>query len=468
MGAISPKLKRGLPVLQGRFKLVVSPDGLKVYLVPQLPGEELSPDDLRQLKEILKEEGIVYGILDPPQEDGTSWLLARGKPPSPGRDGRVEFFVDLEHGPRKKGKRLDYREMNYLVCVSPGEVIARKIPPTPGKTGRDVFGQRIPAPKGRDTPLKLGQNVVFEEKTGRILAETAGVVRFEDGRLEVLPEFTLEGDVNWDVGNIHFKGRKLTITGQVKRGFKLRIEGDLEIQGSVEDEVEIEVVGDLVIQGLIHGRNLRIKGHKRASLGEVEYARLEIAEDLEVNEYLLQARATVGGNLMVTQGVGAIIGGEYFVRGNVTARVLGSGGQVKTLVRAGYDADKMQKLEEVAEKLVLVRQEKRPLVLSLKKGLELLRAGRLPPHKLRILEGTKERVRTLLEEEKRLVKEREEILSALRELERCRITALNRVFIGVTVGISRHTFTVTKPLGAGTFLLKGKQIFFDQTGSFTS
>ena len=460
MGANLSKLKKGIPVLDGRFKLVVSPDGLKAYLVPQLPGERPTKDDLQILSAILKEEGITYGLLKIPELEGTSWLLARGEPAKPGEDARLKFLVDLRSGPRQNGGRLNYREMNTLVCVSEGEIIAQKIPPTPGVPGRNVFGEEIPAPSGRDIPLKLGKNVLFDRNSGLVLAETAGVVRFEKNRFEVWPDFVIQGDVNWDVGNINFKGRKLTITGHVRRGFKLRVEGDLEIQGSVEDEVEIEVVGNLTIKGLAHGKNLKIKCWRKASLNEVEYARLEISQNLEINEYLLQARASVGGDLLATKGVGALVGGQYLVRGQVVARILGSGGQAKTLVHAGYDASKMAKLEEVEEKLFLLQREKRPLVLSLRKGLELLRAGKLPPHKLLVLEKAKERLQNFLLEERKLKGERERLLSEIENLEEQQVIVLSRVFPGVTIGIGRQTFTVTRTLERGAFFLKGKQILF--------
>jgi len=468
MGANLSRLKKGISILGGRFKLLVSPDGLKAYLVPQLPGDFPASEDLEELKSILKKEGIIYGILDAPEPEGTVWVVARGQPAEAGRDAKLKFFVNLKRGPRQKGELLDYREMNTLVCVSQGQIIAKKYPPTPGKPGQDVFGNEIPAPSGNDFSIKVGSFVSFDENSGLIKAQKAGVIHFEKNKFEIFPEFILKGDVNWDVGNIHFKGQKLIITGGVKRGFKLRIEGDLEIQGSIEDGVEIEVIGQLTVKGLIHGKNLKIRCQSKAFLNEVEYAYVEVNQDLEVSEYLLQAKGIVGGNLIVTKGVGAIIGGEYFVKGTIITRVLGSGGQVKTIVHAGFDPKQMANLEEIEEKLLLIQEGKRPLIIALKKGLELLKSGNLSTRKLLALEKTKEKLINLIDEERILKVKRQKILSYLQKAEKNKVIILNRVLAGVEIRIGRKHFIVTDRGQAGVFLVRGQQIIFEPAQNFTS
>ncbi len=467
MGANLSKLKKGIPVLDGRFKLVVSPDGLKAYLVPQLPGDFPTQEDFQTIKTILKEEGLVYGILDTPELEGTVWVLARGQPAIPGRDAEIKFLIDLKAGPRQRGDRLDFREVNRIVCVAPQQPIAHKIPATPGKPGKDVFGQEIPARRGKDISFHLGENVYWEKDTGLLRSKVAGVVKIKGHKFEVKPSFVLEGDVDWDVGNIRFCGEKLTITGGIKRGFKVWVDGDLEIQGFVEDEVSLEVTGQLTIKGLAHGKNLRIKCHKMAFMKEVEYASLEIKQNLQVSEYLLQARVSVGGNLLVTEKLGAIIGGQYLVRGEIIARLIGSGGKVKTLIHAGYQPDIIKELEETEEKLLLLQEEKRPLFIALSRGLELLKSGHLPSRKIKILENTKEKLRSLLIEERKLKSRQEYLLQQISLLEKQKVTVLSRFFPGVTIHIGRKRFTVSERGGAGIFLVRGQQIIF-QPLNFTS
>ncbi len=54
---------------------------------------------------------------------------------------------------------------------------------------------------------------------------------YEKGKIEIFPEYTLKGDVDFSVGNIYFVGKKLIIQGDIKYGFKVNCKGILELRG---------------------------------------------------------------------------------------------------------------------------------------------------------------------------------------------------------------------------------------------
>jgi len=458
-GSSKEKIKKGLPVLGGRFKLLVSEDGLEAVLRPN-EEDSLSPEDIEELKKVLKECGITYGLLEPPVFEKGTWIVARGFPPQPGKHGDIELLKsvrkDLEEADEDGTK--DYREVNKIVCVRKGEAIAKRHPPQPGKPGRDVFGRALPPPSVKESPLKLGKNVFLEAETQLIKAGASGVLLVSDKKLEIHPTYTLEGDVDWDTGNIYFVGKKLVITGNVCRGFKVCVEGDLEINGIVENEAQIEVTGNLIIEGLVHGDALCVRVKGDARFNEVEYATIEVEGSVVVGEYCLQAKIKSGGDLIVTEGIGAIIGGEYRAKGNILARILGSKAYVPTLVHAAYDARSFEEWERVLARLDLIEKEKLPLLQALNKALVLLRQKKLPCQKIEIVKKVKEALERLKREEDYLLQKKKKLLRELARGEKCKVIAMSHVFPKVTIAIGRFQYLVVEKKEKVSFALVGNQI----------
>uniref|UniRef100_UPI0025F0F45B DUF342 domain-containing protein n=1 Tax=Thermosulfurimonas sp. TaxID=2080236 RepID=UPI0025F0F45B len=284
MSAREEAKKKGFP-LNDRYLLRTSGDEMEAWVEGGVPG----PEEWEEIRRKLLELGL-SGVLEKPELQENRAIVARGQPPIPGQDGHLEFLVDLSHGPRKVDKhRVDLREMNLVVSVRAGTRVVRRVPPRPGQPGHNVWGEVIPPPPTKDVEFNYGEGLRPDEKGEFLIAERDGCLVEKQGKLCVDPEFTLEGDVDWDSGNVRFCGRKLTVTGSVRRGFKVWAKGEVEILGGVEDEAEIEVEGNLVIQGLIHGETCRIHVSGNAHLGSVEYATIKVEKSLTVGDYLLQA-----------------------------------------------------------------------------------------------------------------------------------------------------------------------------------
>jgi Protein of unknown function (DUF342). len=49
-----------------------------------------------------------------------------------------------------------------------------------------------------------------------IKAKESGVVVIEKDIIEIYPEYTLKGDVDFSIGNIYFTGKKIIIQGDIK------------------------------------------------------------------------------------------------------------------------------------------------------------------------------------------------------------------------------------------------------------
>ena len=460
----SSLFKEGVPILEERYRLFVSPDSMEAYLVKSGSGPALVPEDIPQLFLELKARGVVYGLLDEPEEGrGGRLVVARGKPPLPGKDARIELLVDLSRGPLKEEKpdRVVYRELNTLVCVEPGQPVARRLPPGLGEPGMDVFGTPVPPLPGRDISFNYGSGLEADELLLR--AKTAGVLIFENESLSVSPVYVLDSDVDWSVGNIHFCGERLVINGDIKRGFSLKVKGDLEINGSVEDNVQIEVSGDLFIRGLIQGESVLIRCEGDATIGALEYAQIEVSGNLTVLDYLLQPYCLVGKNFRLLDGLGVVLGGKCLIGGSAEVYILGNEAHVRADFRVGYDPLILGRLAELKERQKTMERQERDLRGGLEKGLRLLKKGGLSPAQKGILKKIRHLLENLRDDLRQLILEEKLAREELKRLRKNTLRIEKRIFPGVHVGIADADFSIVTGLAGGTFFLSEKGLEFRAT-----
>lgn len=157
-----------------------------------------------------------------------AFLVAMGKKPVDGTDGRVELVVPMERpaGIERADGSVDFREVNYLPNVEVGQLVAHRVPPIAGTPGMDVTGGEIPPTGGDVVPLKTDKTVRVVKGSGVELcyAAQAGVVRYDGQALSVVNILTLEKGVNYETGNITFAG-DVFIKGTVAEGFSVHAGG---------------------------------------------------------------------------------------------------------------------------------------------------------------------------------------------------------------------------------------------------
>lgn len=165
-----------------------------------------------------------------------NFTIARGKLPVNGRNGKLDFTIDLrEQSGRFKEKldgTIDFRESIYIPTVTQGTVLASIVDPTPGEHGLSVFGEVLKAKAGKPIQLSPGEGIDIADDTKEVIALTSGrpyvEQRGQTVRLSILPKLVHRGDLQIADGNIHFIG-------------------DVEVLGSVEEQMAIEAAGDIWI-----------------------------------------------------------------------------------------------------------------------------------------------------------------------------------------------------------------------------
>ena len=145
-----------------------------------------------------------------------------------GADAHVEYSFDPSKraGNVLEDGTIDYRERNAAVGVAAGALIGELVAATPGESGHNVKGEEIPATAGEERTFTAGQNVRTEAKDGgtAFIAEIDGAVNVAGDTIEVQPVFALNGDVDYDSGNIDLP-TNVDIGGSVVSGFSVKSGG---------------------------------------------------------------------------------------------------------------------------------------------------------------------------------------------------------------------------------------------------
>ncbi len=111
--------------------------------------------------------------------------------------------------------QADYRDTGHIVQVKEGDPILQVTPATQGPEGVDVFGEAIPGLFGDPVPYEFGKNVELDESSNILRSLIPGEVRRGDGQLWVDSVYNVEGDVDFNIGNIDFAG-DVRIGGSVR------------------------------------------------------------------------------------------------------------------------------------------------------------------------------------------------------------------------------------------------------------
>jgi uncharacterized protein (DUF342 family) len=431
-----------------------------------------------KIKEFLISQGIQFVSEEPEELDG-KFIVAKGHPPREGHPERIEFLPKFERLIKKTEKDLikeipedeekaeDLREkVQKILCVKEGEAIAKWHPLNPPTPGINVFGEEVqPPPLKEEKNFELSDNVYLDEKERLIKAKISGVVTFEKGKIDVLPEYVLKGDVDFSVGNIYFYGKKLTIQGDVKFGFKVIVEGDLELRGCTENKVKIEVKGNFLADGVIRGEYTTVEVWGEAKIGGVEFAKILVHGNLYVKDYLVFTDTLVEGDLKAIEGKGLIYGGEVRAIGDVEVKMVGHTAQTLTIIGAGYRPDIVEDYLVTTERIEILNEFLTKIDDGLKLASKLKEEGRLTEEKLKYVEKLINERKKITEEIAKLEPMLKDLSTKLTEYRNRTIKIQQKIFPNVTLRIAEFTYTNNEELnGPIVFYLDVTEIKFREGG----
>lgn len=275
-------------------------------------------------------------------------LLARGIPMTPGEDAQfiLEVADDLEEEVADEEEKdgiaqtVDFRRVQSFLNVEAGDLIATITPPGLGEPGRTVTGKVIPAQPGNPVELEIGQNVRLSDDERNVYAEAAGRVCFRDKVISVEDVYQVDGDVDFKVGNISFKGY-VEIKGDVLDGFFVKATKGIKIQGNI-GVCTIESGGNVSFCGMSGQGTGKIQCDGSISANFIYDALIECAGDIMVEVEIRSSQIKCLGTIFVNRG--GLTGGEYFALAGVECGTLGSVTSLRTRVVSGAHYGDLEEL----------------------------------------------------------------------------------------------------------------------------
>jgi len=439
----------------------IAQDGMTAILrLPAGPG--MSVEAVRHL---LAEAGVVCGLQPTalmaagrPGAQDRSLVVASGEAPQPGLDGWVEPLIQERDSVYGDGV-VDLRESHHFREIHAGEGVLRAVPPHPGRPGRNVRGEELPAPEvyAADLAACCGPGVILDPNDpARAVAERSGIYqRFAlVGRLslQVLDQVEVPGDLDLTIGNIdtHFP---VCIRGDIRVGFSIKTAANLEVDGSVEDS-RVTAQGDLTVKGGILVGRERVKAHRDLHARHCQ-ARPIRARNVLIDMGAVGAVITARGTVQARE----ILGGEVTAAAGVICDALGSPDGIPTRITVGVDpfeanlhAWAQEALPGLETDLAHERERGHCLVHRIQ---TMLSAGEDHAADDAALRRSAARVHALVRDiakARDAIAHHEERLRLARALEGSAVVEVRRqCYPGVTIVIGGHSLTVTEPIGRSRF-----------------
>jgi len=440
---------------------------MHVFVTITPPAEGGADITFEAFKSLLTQYRVYHGI----KEDVITQLadmpiyrekveVAEGIKPVNGRDAYIEYSFETDQTKirLKEGSngKVNFKELNIIQNVVENQLLARKKPPENGVDGKTVTGKILPAKAGSDIPLPVGTNVHVGDDGDSILADINGQVIVANGKINVEPVFTVEGDVNLKTGNIIFLGTVI-ISGNVEDGFSVKAAGNIEIKGTV-GKAELDAEGDIIIYQGINGKGGgKIRAGRSLWSRFIENAHVEVGNMVVVTDGVINSNVDAIKSIICQGKRGNIMGGRLRAGEEINAKVLGnSTSGTETICEVGFDPNSKVELERHLALKATADEELESLRLDLQTLINTKKQRKtLPEDKEAYLQELMERRAVLTEEVKQTSEEIQRIQNYMNEMQiRGKVSASTKVWPGVKIWIRDVKEDVRTEYKAVTFILE--------------
>jgi uncharacterized protein (DUF342 family) len=453
--------------------LKVSPDNMVVTLVIHPPledGHSLLHEDLETL---IAEQNIVFGIdsqaimeakafLQSGEKEFKSYIIARGQ--AVGQSTNAFLRFDMEIGPIAgallENGSIDFRERRIMVGVRAGQCIATKIPAVQGAPGVNVYGEEAPAPPGKDIKIEVLNDARFSPERLQVTALKNGVLSVVNNNvIKVCSHQILTGDIDYQTGNVESMNC-LTIRGSVQPGFRVKVEGDVQISGAVMS-AQISCQGNLVVKGGITGKNSLLNAKGDADIFFIEQGTLKCGGIAVIRKQAYYSDISAGADIRCHNS-SKIIGGSLIAEGNITIGDVGSENCTPSLIAAGVVAERLSHLEILKASVVeqqnaiiqwLQRYHGSSTSKKVKNMEKELADSKLLLLRLNMIPGTGLYSKAgAMEDEKVEPDEQYSSVGGI-EIEKIKIEVVGNIFSGTKIRIGNCTMVIEKTISCRQFKL---------------
>lgn len=322
-----------------------------------------------ELISILALNGVCEGILEDvvtsiveERPENMFTVIARGKEPQQGKDGRYEYFFEtnIEHRPKEKPDgSVDYQDINCFALVHKGQKIAYYHPAEEGIEGYTVTGIHLEAKKGKEEKLLIGTGFMALADKRTYMSTVDGKIELKDGRIDISSMLQLD-EVNQATGNINFDGT-VYVRGNVGFGVIIRATGDIVVDGYVEGS-ELYAGGSLILKKGCNAAGHGILHAQKSIIGKFfEAVQVWSKEEIQA-DYCLNSELYTEGVVKASGKNGSIAGGRTYGARGIFAYNIGNAKGIPTDVASGKreefrerEREVKNKIEETNRTLVILR-----------------------------------------------------------------------------------------------------------------
>lgn len=347
--------------------VTISPDQMEASLTLYPPLPKALPLQVEELAEILRQEGIRYGLnkelllgcLEQSRKEQkiiTGALIAKGSRPIAGVDSQLRFEMEIGSIPGKilgNGK-IDFHERKMFISVRKGQLIATKVPATKGTPGTNVLGHPIPQQEGHDITVSGIDNASYDEKSGEVRASKPGILSVVKNTIKVCSKLTIPGDINFSTGNIEANDA-VDIGGSILPGFQVNTRGDLRIGGGVRSAT-VTAQGNVLVQEGVGGKQTIMRVSGDLDIPFVEQATVIAGGTIIIRRQAYYSRVFAGGAIHCPE-ESKVIGGITMAGGNLSLGQVGSYNADPALIAAGTDGRQYLRYEAMQQEIMEKEEE---------------------------------------------------------------------------------------------------------------
>lgn len=449
------------------LEIIVSDDKLKAFLKIKIfeDAEDLDIEK-KDIEKALKDAGITYGIKEDKitevvEKDNyldEDILIAEGKAALPGKDGELIYHFEEKQkqaGTMRADGTMDFHSLDLINNVRVGEKIVTKIEAEAGTEGTSVYGKKLLPPPVKEFKLPRSKNTV--KKGESLYSAVDGQIVREFQKIIIKEVYIVNGDVDLKIGNIDFVG-SVKINGDVKAGFTIKAEGDIEIAGKAGACELISGDNILIKKGFI-GRNKATAEAKGNFLAKFIENAAVTAENVRAYGAIMHSSIKARNSVEVTEGRGLIVGGKITARNKVTANSIGSGLATKTVIEIGM----MPELKEKLKNNKKIHKKTLDDLNKIEKSIDLLenikeRGIKLPADKKQLLNKLEIAGKQLSEEKEEVEETLQELKKQINVSKGAAVEVKEELFSGVQILTAHDKRIIQNKKGKSKFQEIKKQI----------
>ncbi|MDR1862689.1 MAG: FapA family protein [Treponema sp.] len=455
------------PINDSMVAVEISEGEMKAFITVTPPGTGGCDISMETYLSFLRNNRVVYGVNEAFLKEFADRpvyrekiMVAEGINPINGQDSYIQYNFETDQTKLKlrqgSNGRIDFKDLNIIKNVVENQPLAWKIPPEAGVSGRTVTGKVLPAKNGKDSPVPLGKNVHLSDDGTIVIADINGQVVLSDGKINVEPVYTVQGDVNLKTGNIIFLGTVI-INGNVEDGFSVKAAGNIEVNGMVE-KAELDAEGDIIVHQGIIGKN---SGFLRAGSSIwarfIENAVIESGNMVVVSDGIINSQVDAYKSIVCQGKRAQIVGGRLRASEKISAKILGSPtGGTETICEVGIDPKSKMQLEKLLADKEDAEKQFEDIHLNLQTLINIRKQrNSLPEDKeiyMRELMGKRRLLDSNLQKINEDINKIQEFLNTIKTVGR--VSASSKVYPGVKILIKDAVNEIRTEYKAVTFVLE--------------